>query len=507
MASAASALRSHAAVVAAAQERAEAAVRMDAAAAMATARWLAAGRGDEPRVVGAPDDPGAGLRVRVQGEVDAARRLVAGSAASTAECLAAAARSAPERPGLAGRTVRSVAGFGRDVRQGITETVGQTLALVAVLDPRRAALDPSGYAADAGAVGGVAVHAVAHPIQTAAAVADLATLRESPGRWVGHLVPDLALAAATAGALPVAERTATVAARTAARFGPARLRVPLREAVTLQAGSGRSPIRLRDVREYEGPADPAGYRSRLDAVDHAVAQRVARDARWAEAHLTPTVQAVADGVAARVPSGRPDVGLRGLTHTVKDPHSLSRKLASDAARTGRPVPALAPGVNDTVRSTLSLPHQHYVAAAVDTVAGMRAHGFALTTAKNFWGGERYQGLNLTFHDAATGRPFELQLHTPDSWRATIDTHPDYAKFRSEALGAAEKELYARRIAARFATVPLPDDVRSLSHHLVPAGHPAVMTTPGLRTLHDPRLGAGLSTGVLTGRSLPWSDDQ
>jgi hypothetical protein len=219
------------------------------------------------------------------------------------------------------------------------------------------------------------------------------------------------------------------------------------------------------------------------------------------------VQAVADGVAARVPSGRPDVRLQGLTHTVKNSHSLSRKLASDAARTGRPVPALAPGVNDTVRYTLTLPHQHYVAAAVDTVAGMRAHGFALTTAKNFRGGARDPGLTLTFPDAATGRPFEVQLHTPDSWRATVDTHPDYEMFRSEALDAVEKEFYARRIAARFSTVAVPDGVGSLSRHLVPTGHPARMTAPALRTLHDPRLGAGLSTGVLAGRSLAWSDDQ
>jgi hypothetical protein len=506
MATAAGALRAHADVLTAAQERADAAVRMDVTAAMLTRRWLAAARPAEPRRVGAPDDPGSSLRARVRAESDNARRVVAASAASTAECLHAAASGAPQQPGIAARAVRSLAGFGRDVRQGVTESVAETLGLAVVLDPRRAGLEPTGYAEDLRAFGGAAVDSVTHPGQLLAAVADLDTLRENRGRWAGHLLPDVALAVGTAGAVPVAERTSTVAARAAARVGPRSVREPLREAIALQAGSGRGPLRLRDVRAYVGPPDPAGYRARLDPVDHAVALRVARDARWAQEHLSPAVRSVADDVARRVPSGRPDVGLQGVSHTVKDPHSLSRKLASDAARTGRSVPALAPGVNDTVRYTMTVPYQHYVPAAVDTVAGMRAQGFRLTAAKNFWGSERYRGLNLTFHDPTTGRPFELQLHTPDSWQATVDTHPDYAMFRSDGLDAAQKEFYARRIAARFATVPPPPDVGSLSRHLASSGQPALMTTPALRTLRNVELGGQLSTGVRTGTSLAWGDD-
>jgi hypothetical protein len=141
------------------------------------------------------------------------------------------------------------------------------------------------------------------------------------------------------------------------------------------------------------------------------------------------------------------------------------------------------------------------------VAGMRAHGFTLTTAKNFWGGDRYQGLNLTFHDPATGRPFELQLHTPASWQATVDTHPDYEMLRSEGLDTAQKEFYARRIAARFSTVALPQHVGSLSHQLVPADCAARMTAPRLRTLADVDLGVRLSTGVHTAVSLALDDDR
>jgi hypothetical protein len=507
MAAAAGALRSHAAVLEVVQRLAEDAVGLDVTAATATHHWLAASPPGEQRVAGAADDPGASLRRRVLIEVDDARRRLSTSAADTARCLHDAARRAPEQPGLASRAVRSVAGFGRDVRQGVTESLAQTLALVVRLEPTRSGRDPGGYWTDVRALGAASVHAATHPAELVEALADLDTLRESPGRWAGHLLPDVALAVGTAGAVPVAERSVTVAARAAARVGPSSVRSPLRQAIALQAGTGRGPIRLRDVRAFESAPDLAGYRSRLAPVDAAVSRRVVRDSRWAEAHLTPRLEDAVREVAGRVPaSGRDQVALRGLDHALKDHSSLARKLAAEAASKGQPVPALVPAVNDTVRYTLTLPDDHYVTGAVDAVRAVQARGMALTTVKNFWGSDRYQGLNLTFHDATTGRPFELQLHTPDSWQATVDSHPDFEMFRSQAVGPVEKEFYRQRIEARFSIVAIPRDVRALAAYLVPSGALARMTAPLLRTLPDVGLGVGVSTGVHESRSLAWSDD-
>jgi hypothetical protein len=506
MASAADAIRSHAAVLQVAQRQADDAVRLDVAAAAATHHWLAAAAGDE-RVVGAAGDPGASLRRRVLIEVDDARRRVRASAASTAECLHDGARRAPDRPGFASRGVRSLAGFGRDVHQGVAESLTQTLALVVRLDPARSTRDPGGYWIDLAALGEGAAHAVRHPAELAETLADLDTLRESPGRWAGHLLPDVALAVGSAGAVPVAERTATVVARAAARVGPSSVRSPLREALVLQAGTGRGPIRLRDVRAFESAPDLAGYRSRLAPVDAAVSRRVVRDSRWAEAHLRPRLEDAVQEVTGHLPaSGRAQVGLQGLDHALKDHSSLARKLASESARAEQTVPVLVPGVNDTVRYTLTLPDGHYVAGAVDTVRAVQARGMTLATVKNFWGSDRYQGLNLTFHDPATGRPLELQVHTPESWQATVDSHPDFEMFRSEAVGPAEKEFYRQRIADRFSIVAMPQDARTLSAYLVPSGALARMTAPLLRTLPDLGLGVGVSTGVHESRSLAWSDD-
>jgi hypothetical protein len=400
-----------------------------------------------------------------------------------------------------------VTAFGRDLNQGVVESVSETLDLALRVQPAQALVDPGGYWAGLRAFGNGAAHAVMHPLELAKAVADVDTLRQSPGLWAGHLLPDVALAVGTAGALPVAERSATVAARTAARVGPRSLRTPLQEALAVQAGTGRGPLRLRDVRAFESAPDRAGYVTRLAPVDAAVSRRVARDSAWAEAHLTPRLQEVARQVAGHLPaSDRSQVGLQGLSHAVKDQQSLARKLASDSARTGQPLPVLAPAVNDTVRYTLTLPPDHYVAGSVTAVQAMRDHGMALATVKNFWGGDRYQGLNLTFADPATGRPLELQLHTPDSWEATVDTHPDFEMFRSDGVDALAKEFYRQRIADRFSTVAMPPGARSLSARLVASGGPVRMVVPVLRSLPDVERGLRLSTGVTAGRSLAWGDD-
>jgi hypothetical protein len=265
---------------------------------------------------------------------------------------------------------------------------------------------------------------------------------------------------------------------------------------------------LRDLRAYHGAPDPFGHRAQLAPVDHAVARRVARDAEWAEQRITPRLTSVSQEVSTWLgPSAQRDVSLHGLDHAVKDRDSLNRKLALEVSSTGRPAAALAPRVNDTVRYALTVPHGAYVDGAEFAVDRMGDRGFRLAAVKSFWDSNRYRGLNLTFHDPATGRQFELQVHTPDSWQATVDTHPDYALFRSTAIPPALKEFFRQRIAARFSLVPTPDDVSLLPRLLHVRGGPALMTTPGLRTVPGVVAGAGVSAGVDGARSVALGNDE
>jgi hypothetical protein len=497
--SSASAMRGHAAVLQVAQEEAEEAVRLDLAAAQATRRWLVSG--GPSSTVGSAADPGAAARHRVTEGVATARSSVRASAASTADRLRAAAGRAPDRPMLALRAARSAVGFGRDVDQGLRESVSQALGLAVRLDPGRAVRQPGLYRSDVTGDAAAAGRLVLDPARLGRAVLDLDTAQESPGRWIGHLLPDLALALGTAGAAPVAERTATATLRAATRVGPASVRRPLADAVASQTARGRSPLRLRDVRSHVTAPDVAGHRTVVAPVDHAVGRRVARDARWAERQLTPRLDDVAHELRSSAGSGQADVRLRGLDHVVKGEDSLLRKLATESRQRGVAGPRLATGLNDTVRYAITLPDDSYVRGAVDTVSAMQRRGLRLTAAKSFWGSERYQGLNLTFHDGLTGRPIELQLHTPGSWQASVDTHVDYEWFRSEGVSPALRADHRRRIAARFAAVHRPDGVETLGDLLVPHAGPARMTAPQLRSLPGVQRAVLLSTGAHSARSL------
>ncbi|HET8615520.1 MAG TPA: hypothetical protein VFL94_08355 [Actinomycetales bacterium] len=506
MSSAASAVRSHAAVLEVAQQDAEEAVRLDVAGAQATLRWLGSASASQPRVVGSPSDPGLATRRQALEQVALATRRARASAASTTSTLRDAAHHAPDRPRWPARLARSVGALSRDVELGAAETVTGAASLALRLDPSRLLRDPDGYSRDAAATGHGLALVATHPGELVTAVADVETWHENRGRWLGHLLPDVVLAVATAGAAPVAERTASTAARVAARIGPKALREPLAEAISLQAGTGRSALRLRDVRPHRTTADAAGYRTPVAPLTHAVGRRVARDARWAEPLLTPRVQRAVAELQRRPGSADAVVQLGGLDHAVKGRDSLLRKLTSEPAG-GGPAAHLARELNDTVRYTLTVPGEGYVTGAVDAVSAMEGQGLTLTAAKSFWGSDRYQGLNLTFHDPLTGRPFELQVHTPESWEATVDTHVDYEWFRCTGIPPELRRVFGGRIAARFATVPRPDDVELLTELLRPRPEPARTTTPEIASLLDVGRGLRLSTSVHGTRSLACDDDE
>jgi hypothetical protein len=504
--SAASAVRGHAAVLEVAQQESDDAVRLDLLAARATLTWLRAGAG-EMRLVGSASDPGAASRLRVTSLVGSAQARVLVSATSTAGCLRAAASRAPDRPGRAVRGWDSLTGFVRDVDQGARESGVQAVALALRLDPNRAVRQPGVYWSDLSADGASLGRLAAHPGELVHALTDAETFEENRGRWLGHLLPDVALALGTAGAAPIAGRTATATFRATARLAPRSLKQPMADALVAQVGTGRSALRLRDVRTHLTAADVAGHRTAVAPLDHAVGRRLARDAEWAERHLTPRLREVTHELRTSVGAGHTDVELRGLDHALKGEDSLLRKLSTESHQRGVPGPLLATTLNDTVRYTITLPDDAYTAGAVDAVTAMERRGLRLTAAKNFWGGERYQGLNLTFHDSLTGRPIELQLHTPESWQATVDTHVDYEWLRSAGVPARLKEFFARRIADRFAPVPRPHGVESLGTLLVPTGGPARLTAPELRSVLGADRVARLSTGVHSGRCLAYGDDE
>ncbi|MGN6302862.1 MAG: hypothetical protein ACTHN8_17395 [Angustibacter sp.] len=436
-------------------------------------------------------------RERARALVEEARRRLAASAAEAAGALRDAARLAPHEPSAARRLVERAWGRSREVSVGAVEASAQLLLLAAQVGPGRLLTDPAGYGSGTVDQARAAVARAHRPRQLARDLLDLDTFEESPSLWVGHLLPTAAVGAATGGGA-VATRSSSLTVRLLSR-APGSRAAALREAVAARATYGRSGLRARDLQTLAGPPSAMGSLTPLSRETAAVGSAMARDGAWAETHLTPWVErAMHRAGGVRV----------GEAHAVKQASSLRRKLADDVGRPPLTTTTAAQRVNDTVRYTVVFDDDAYVEGAVRTVHRLREQGFDLAQAKSSWGGPRYQGLNLVWHDDLTGRLFEVQVHSPGSWDATVRTHPDYELYRDRATPPELKAVLERRIAAEYAAVPRPRHLPDLPHRLAGLGvDTAAMSTAPLLTAVDARrmlhqAGAGSLLPGSTGTAAP-----
>lgn len=470
MAQSAEHLRVHAQVLAGAQARADDAVLLDARAAQ-QALFEAAQDATATQAA-------AALRRSAVQEVAEAKAAVRSSAALAAEGLRQAAALAPTEPGRLGRQLAAVDESRRGLATGVLESGLGLLALSTRLAQLRLITDPGGWAQDVGIMTRSSLSLLANPRQAAREALDVQTWNESRWRWAGRQSVSLAMGGTAGSALAGAgTRAATLPARvlSAARSADgAALRLAIRE----RPGVGRSAIRARDVRPFVGTASRLGTVNRLEPVPHAVGAATLRDAAWAEALTTPRVQAAAERVGA-VRAGQ-DTVLKGR-------ESAHRKLGDELLlQPNRSPAAVAARLGDTVRYTFVLPADRYVGGAVNAVQALRAEGFGLAQAKCTWGGARYQGVNLVLHDPPTGQLVEVQVHTPDSWAATVRTHDDYEVFRDRRVDPVLKTLLERRIGAEYAAVPRPAGVEHLADALTRLGTDTVpVARPGYLPLDDP----------------------
>jgi hypothetical protein len=487
MAQAADHLRGHARVLRAAQDDAEVAVQLDRRAALASQQWRSSAPTPGP-------DPGEALRARSRQVVADARRRVAASGAAAAEALRAVARLAPAEPDPVHRALARAWEQSRELSTGTVES-SLALAVLAVrFSPERAVSDPRGYLSDVHDEASTVFGEVRDPGLLLRSALDLDTLQDSPARWVGHALPTAALAAASGGCA-VATRSSSLTVRALARV-PGRGADQLRASVQGRAVYGRSGLRARDLRATAGPPSRLGTVIGLPRDAAAVGAAMERDARWASAHITPRVaRAAARSGAAQV----------GGEHAVKQVASVRRKLADDLLQPGAASTSAGRAVNDTVRYTVVHTDGDYVSGTLRTVRELRGEGFELAQAKSTWGGSRYQGLNLVWHDPRTGRLFEVQVHSPGSWDATVRTHPDYELYRDQGVDPARKAHLGRRIAAVYAAVARPRGIDQLPRHLQALGvdtlplatAPTLLSSDPLRTLHRLALAGPVAAGVST----------
>ena len=182
------AVASYRAVLVDAQGTARRAIAMFEDAETASAAWR---RQDDPP----SPDPGTDGRDAGRALLDDARARVRAAGDRAARRTEAAWADAPREP----RWWESAGHFVAEIGSGAWEATAGLVELAWSISTVRMMVDPEGWERDVTALGEGLLYGVTHPVEFGKAILDWDTWQESPGRAIGHLVPDLLITLATAG--------------------------------------------------------------------------------------------------------------------------------------------------------------------------------------------------------------------------------------------------------------------------------------------------------------------
>jgi hypothetical protein len=143
----------------------------------------------------AAGEAGADDRAAAEHLLSDARDRVDTAARRTAAVLGDAKHGAPHEPGLLSKALHAVGSF----VAGAAEATWGLAEFAYKLSPTYALTDPEGYVENIENLGKGIAYGIEHPKEFGKAVLDWDTWAHDPARALGHLVPDLLLAVATAG--------------------------------------------------------------------------------------------------------------------------------------------------------------------------------------------------------------------------------------------------------------------------------------------------------------------
>jgi hypothetical protein len=135
-------------------------------------------------------------------------------------------------------------------------------------------------------------------------------------------------------------------------------------------------------------------------------------------------------------------------------------------------------VSDALRYTVVLSLDTYTAGVQAAVARLEKQGIQAIKLKNYWGGsDGYFGINDVFGIpsplSSTGiLKFEVQFHTPESFRHKMAVHTQYEEFRLTLDPVRKLFLYEDSIVkAKRVRVPVGAlELQTLTTHVMPGKH-------------------------------------
>ncbi|MEU7631258.1 hypothetical protein AB0C34_14900 [Nocardia sp. NPDC049220] len=84
---------------------------------------------------------------------------------------------------------------------------------------------------------------------------------------------------------------------------------------------------------------------------------------------------------------------------------------------------------DLLRYTARIPSGRYTSGVNDIVSGLKSKNYKLFRWKNTWDSSGYKGVRSFWVDHRTGQVFEIQIHTPESYKAAVKEHHIYEQRR------------------------------------------------------------------------------
>jgi hypothetical protein len=184
--------------------------------------------------------------------------------------------------------------------------------------------------------------------------------------------------------------------------------------------------------------DPAGSwrgdgNQYLDPEQHVQANDVIAGVRQTEKKLTEHMTETG-GDNAR------GAWLEGLEFRLKDEERLKEKIA-DLSETGAPYATtaeIARQIPDAIRYTFCADPENYKDTYQDIKGRLETSGYGMYYSENHWLDAQYKGINTRWV-APEGQRFEVQFHTPESFRAKqAVTHVSYERLRNASTTDSER---------------------------------------------------------------------
>jgi hypothetical protein len=201
--------------------------------------------------------------------------------------------------------------------------------------------------------------------------------------------------------------------------------------------------------------DPAGSwrgdgNQYLDPEQHVQANDVIAGVRQTEKKLTEHMRET----ERQNPCGG---SLEGIDHRLKGEDRLKEKMAEQIEHEpNRTLAEMAGRISDAIRYTYCFEPGSYLAGYRDVTQQLEARQYQMVYGKNHWRDDpEYKGINTRWV-TPEGQRFEVQFHTPESFRAKqAVTHRSYERLRNPLTQDDERQelrLYQRQVS-RWITVP------------------------------------------------------